>query len=918
MKKKIISLGLATATIFTLASCKETVVNTTVPYGKLSDTSIYASVGNNQGSISQKKLYDLMKKDGYSLMTEEIKKSLFNDITSDKKYFDYSKEEDRYQITSSLVNTIYGVSKYDAYKELKEKDKKVLVQKYVDNLFKENTKKSDGTYFTVSDIESIEITEVKYNGESKFEATFPKELYQNQIYDIAMTNYAREMIKNPESEYYYKNEYVKGEGKNNYYITDENIRDYYYSTYKNYKEYKGIVIKFASEAQAIAIMNSAIGSTTINSENAIEEYTKIYNYRYVTRPHLSTDSEEYLNDEYVDLSVSKNSNKLTTYSSNFEDFFLEMENGEFLTSYFNLDNAYYLVYRLQGDDVIEWENLDDKDKVQGDGSTIYDKVLDELIDSKNFTTIKTKIENERYEEIHEDNNLVIYDPVYSYLYDEAHDDYAINNNSSDDLIYKFTYNDKEYKLSVDDFYPILENKYGINKSINYLEEQYYLSLDKMVEKIDSSDVDDYRTTINNSVEDFKDGDTSYPKTIGVETYLQLNYGYNTVDEIVESYKADLVSNVALSYYGNHETTDNMFNMDSKLFANFEKTYKEIYDDFFSATISHILIGVDEDYSGSYSDPDIYRNNLISDELREQFDATIISIANAIIKEVKVLKTSNSVKDALDFIVTAYNNNYKIASLSYEEGRDITWYDLKNQFPITLKAEDLGVIDNSKASTYVKEFSVAAKNLYKAVIDGKIEEKDVEDKGVLELTEAIDSTDKLCKTVYGYHILNIYDIGEQESAKFVKDNDSKDDDRENYKTYEHLAIVVDPAEEDDEEDYIVYADSYSENEWASKNQLFIYFYENINGSSSSLKSSCKNAISTIFDGMISTYTSETFKEWRMIKQMNIKFESDKDGFIMDYYISNLEKSLFGYEPNEFTLYTDWVDSEVYDWTIDFSK
>lgn len=929
MKKKIISLCLAATVAFTLASCKSD-VNKSVPYGSLSDSVEYASVGNGLASISEKKLYDLMKKDGYSLMTKELKNQLFSDILNNKDYFDYSREDERYQINATLVSSIYGVSTYESFKDLKSKDKTISVQKYVDSLFENGTKKADGSYFTVNDILSITITESIYEGESVFEALFPEELYKDYIYDIAMENYAISVIKDENSEYYYKNEYVSGEGKNSYYITDEDIRDYYYTTYKYYNDYQGIVIKFASEAQANLIIDAALNGADISSDSevALSQYARIYNQRYVTRDHISSDIEELNENEYFNIRVFNNNNQFTNrYSSQFETFFKEMNNGEYLTNYFNIDGYYYLVYRYSGDEIVEWEELDEVDKVAGDGSTIYDKILEELISSKNVSSLVSKLVSERYEDLIDDEAIEIYDPVYSYLFDQDYEDYEINSKSSDTLIYKFNYNEKEFCLSVDDFYQILENNYGIDTAIDYLSDQYYLSLDKMVEKIDSDTLEDYEDSINDEVKKFKKGKTSYSKKIGVTTYLQLTYGQNTISDVVEAYKADLVAAEAQSYYGNHEAVDGVsFNVDSTLFKNFETIYKDVYENYFSATISHILIGIDEDFSGSYTDPDIFRENLITDDLRQLFDETIINLCNAIIEEVKVLTISLDVKDALDYIVTAYDNNYKIASLSYKNGEEITWYDLKNQFPISLKAEDLGEIDNSSATSYVSEFSTAAKNLYNLVIDGTISETDVEDKGVFEFSEEISSIDVLCKTVYGYHMLNIYAIGEQDSAQFLKDNDSTDDDRDGYNIYEHLTIVVDPAEEsddddeDEEEDYTLFADAYSDNDYASTSQLFIYFYESINGSSSSLKSSSKTAIASIFDNIISTYTSSTFVEWRLLNQMNIKFANDTDNFIMNYYISNLVNDLYGYEleRTDFTLYTDWVDSSVYDWTIDFSK
>lgn len=923
MKKKILTLGLAATVAFTLTSCKEESVNKIVPYGSLND-SAYATLGSD--SISKKQLYTLMKKDGYSQMLDLMKQDLFKDITTNKDYFDYSKDEDKYEINSKVLSDIYGVTTYEGYSQLKEEDKSLSLKKYIDNLYTSGIKKEDGNYFTENDIKSISISESIYDNEEVVEANFPQELYKKYIYEMAMNKYAISEIKNEKSEYYYKNEFVKGEGKNPYYITDKDVVDYYYHNGKNYGDYQGIVIKFASEAQAYSTINEALNGGTIPTDKdaALQAYIDIYNRRYVTRKQITVDN--YLEDSNVNIYVNKNKNEFNNISSSFESFFKEMKNGEYLREIFNLDGSYYLVYRISGEDTKEWNELDEEQTKPGSASneTIYDKMLDNIIESKSLTTVQSKRESERYEDIVE-NGLVIYDPVYSYLYSQENDDYDLHNESNNDYIYKFTYNNVETKLSVDDLYSKLEAVNGTDVAIDYLSNKYYLSLSKMEEKIDSDLVSDYKSSLNNEIKQFKKGKKTYPKKIGVETYLQLTYGNDSVDALVSDYKASLIKEKALTYYGNHASSSNpeQFDVNSKLFKQFEEIYMNIYNDYFSTTISHILIGIDEDGTGNYADPTNYRNKL-PESVKTEFDETIVGLANAIISEVNILKISKDVKDALDYIVTAFNNNYVIESLSYDKPADqkITWYEFRKQFPISLKAEDLGEISNSNASTYVKEFSLAAKSLYKDVKDAKIKESDVEDKGVLQFSSDINSVDSLCKTTYGFHILNIYGIGEQKSAKFTKENDSKDTDRENLKTYEQLPIVVIPDgdDDDDEPELTLTADGYSDNEYASASQLFIYFYEYVNGGScKSLKSSCSTAVSQIFGGMITNYTSSAFKDWRMMKFQikEIVFVGDEGNTKFNKYLEKLEKELNPDDKNEFTQYTDWVDSK-YDWTIDFSK
>lgn len=922
MKKKILSIALLAGVSLSLASCGSDKVNTTVPYGSLSDTTVYAT--SNGNTLSEKKLYDLMRKDGYSTVTGNIKKQLFSDVTSN--YFDYTNKDDRYQINASVVNAIYGVSTVENYEKLSNDSKETQAQKYVDTLFNDGIKKEDGTYYTVNDILNINITSEIYEGEDVFEATFPKEFYEDFIYDIAMTNYAATVLKDSNSKYYYKNEYIDGSGKNPYYVDDDDVKEFYHSTGKYYGEYKGIVIKFTSQAQAERVIKSANNnSLTISgsADEVLETYINIYNQRYTTREKLTVSN--YLDDNNVDLSVSKKKNRLTSYSSSFSDMFKNMSDGEYLKTYFNVDGEYYLIYRISGFDVVEWNDLDEAQKIPSttDSKTVYDEMLDYVLENKNTTTLRDAISSDRYDEIYDATALKIYDPVYAALYHASNDDYELANYSNSDLVYEFSYNDITYSLSVDDLYKELEKEKGMSKAIDYLTDKYVLSLSKMVDKIDSDDVDDYSDNLKDEIKSFKKGKSSYSKSVGEECYLQLTYGYNTKDEVVEAYKASLVEEKMLTYYGNFEAADGTtFNTDSALFKNFVAIYKELYDNYFNVSLSHILIGIDEEGDGDYTDPDLYKSKLSLD-LQEKLDACILELSNLIIDEVKALTISLDVKDALTYIAEAFNNNYKIATLSYTSGSEVTWADIKDkyqEFPLAMKSEDLNELTSLNASSYVNAFSNRAKELYQKIQDGDILESDIEDKGVFEYSEHISDTSVLCKTVYGYHLLNVYDTDKLSSAKFEESSDSKADSDDEYKQYEHVRVIIEPDgdDDDDDPDYVLYTNGYSSEVYASTQQLFIYFWDYANsGSVTGLKSSVSTAIETLFSGVITEYQKSAFKSWRVLKyQLNISFEGDTDNAKLNEYIEYLSRSLFDYATSDYTLYTNWVDG-TYDWTVDFN-
>lgn len=929
MKKTFISLAVLGLSTMALVSCG-TKVNTEVPYGTLSSNDEYASLGNY--SISKQKLYDLLRGSGYSSVIKNLKEQLFTDVLTDSTYFSYSQTDDPddyYTINQNLVSSIYGTATVEKFKALTAKDKATQIQKYVDTLFNAGTKKSDGTYFTISDISSIDISfTVDENGDDQFVANFPEELYESYVFDMAMNNYALEQLKNPNFKYYYKNKYIKGVGENKYYVEDEDVSDYYYSTGKYFREYRGIVIKFASYAQAQRVMQAAFnktGSSTIDASNYLQQYLTIYNLKNTTEENI--DASNYLESEATNLTVSKEKNRLNTkFSSTFASFFKEMEDGDYLTEPFNVDGSYYLVYRISGEEIVEWDELSDEDKVAGDGTTMYDKMLDYVLENKSISSLVTSIVEDKIEELVDDDAIEIYDPLMGYNFKKDYDDFTYTKTSSKDYIYKFSLDGETYTYTPEELYEELEPSNGTSTAVSYLKNQWALDLSYMEDLIDDDTYDDYKDDLNDEIKSFKKGKKDVSKKLGLSTYLQITYGVSTKSEVLANKKASMILDKVASYYGNPVTADGTFDTTSTLFTQFASIYEQTYDAYFNASISHILISIDEDYSGTYSDPDAYRASLaeIDSTLAAEFDEAILNIANAIISEVKILTISKTVTEALSYIVTAYNNNYLIASMSYNLGTEVYWNDLKTVFPIVLTTEDLSEIDLFDASNYMEEFSQRTKELYDKVIDGTYDEDVMDETGIFEYSSAITSIDTLCKTTYGYHMLNIYGTDDADSAKFASTSDSKADDDDEYMQYEHLKVVLIPDDadggddDDDDPEYVIYADGYSDTVYASASQLFVYFYEQtIIGSHTLLKTSVNTAISTIFSKAIEFYTSTDFQNWRYLTYELQALTFADDASKKDMYVEYLSRSLYDYSTHEFTLYTDWTDTNKYDWSIDYN-
>lgn len=941
MKKGLLSLGALGLISLTLVSCSSS-VNTSVAYGGLSDNVEYAS--SNGNSLSQKKLYDLMRSDAYSTVANNIKKQLFSDVLpkykdgalTNTKYFNYDQSstdedvlEDTYKVNSNVVSRIYGASSVDSFKALTAKDKETAARKAVDSLMNAGVTKADGNYFTYADLTSLPISfAVDANGDDVFVIdSLPYELYETYIYDIALQNYALEQLKNPEFDYYYKNKYVPGSGTNSYYVEDDDVQDFYYSTGKNYRNYSGIIIEFTSSAQARRIMNAAIGSTKISSDpaTALSQYVQIYNTRYVTRDDIATDTIG--EDNYTNLSITYKKNRLGNYDSSIQTIFKEMEDGKYFDEAFDASGKYYLVYRNSGEDVVEWANLDEDQKKPGENGaeTVYDEMLEYVLENKSITSLVSIIENDRMDSLVDD--IEFYDPLFAVKYDTDHSDYNLTKTFDNKYVYKFTYNDAEYTLTPEELYEKLEPQYGTTTSIDYLKDKWLLSLDGVKSLIDSDDFDDINDSLKSELKAFKKGKKSYSSKLGNATYLQLTYGYSTKDEVYEAKAADLIEARLSSFFGDYSSLGDTTkaNVSATLFQNFATIYKNLYEEYFSASISHILIGVDETNTQNFTNPDAYYEKL-SATAQVKFKETIYNIVNAIISEVKALTKSLSVADALTYIVDAYNNNYLIGSLSYG-GPEVYWNDLKNEFPISMKAEDLGEVDLFSAANYMEEFSERVKELWDKVQDDIIPSENVtEDKGVFEFdtefTSVDDMFDAICKTSYGYHILNIYDTDEAATALFEESSDEYASIDDEYMIYEHLEVVIIPddgngsSDDDDDPEYVLYTNGYSSNAYASASQLFVYFYEEIVvGTHSLLKSSVKTAIAEMFGGALSFYTNSSFQNWTILKYQMSDLTFSRDNQLSQYMLY-LENSLYSYATTKYTLYTDYIDG-TYNWALDYN-
>lgn len=746
---------------------------------------------------------------------------------------------------------------------------------------------------------------------------------------------------------------------------------------------------------------------------------------------IGTTAIDFMKENLVDMDNASNS----------EDSF-------YLSEPFNIsgDNIYYMCCRISIYEGPEWDDLSEDEK-----KNLCDKYIDNVI-VENWATesyanglVEDLLQGTLYTTSKDGQRgtfeLEIFDPIYENQYYNSYEDYydfSAKKNFNNSYVFTLNYTPCEgdaksaadAKYSVDDSYDDLNKIYGADKASSILISKY-LAETFLIDKIDEDTIAGYEDGIKTVIKSFKKNNTSYSKKMGLSNYLVLQYGFDNQNDILyyNLMASDLISAYS-SYYGkfwnegvyinskdsegkylNEDMTDELVNSvyyqlgenllsldeNNNLLKIFYDYAAKKYDSYYSLDISHMLISVDYDHDGNNDDPNEFYDSLANAFEKSNFREAILTLADAIVKEAAIIKTSTKV-EALQFIATTFNNPGYGYVLKCEDYKGKTWDEFTKDYEFSLRAEDLSTIDYSNGSNYVEEFTDEVIALYDKLSSDEYEEVaenisdygywnyepykykvDEEDDNYQTLFENnqidINATDleQLTDTVYGWHMLYVYDMTSQTSCQFTRSNDSslstsgvknddgqilyyKKDENGNYeiytekeakgdgtsvdttvytklssiKTWEYQDIIVYDNDDDTTEDDIkLYVSGYSSEDYASIAQIFIYFMETVNlGSVSSLRSTTSAAVGNVVSDVISRYTNSSFQSWRLYKQIgNIEFlegsESNtlKASDLSNRYgllITKLENTIDSYENlEEDDIFYGWFDDDK-DWTIDLTE
>lgn len=919
--KRFLLVALTLFLGLTITSCKQASTrNTTVPYGSL-DLNAVVAQSSKDITLTNDTFYSRLRAKGYDIFTEEIKRTIYEaeinaitklvhssslgDLTAEEKkvlsYEDTEIDGVRYdelkdifvsELSSSLLTSIF--SSTDAYtiNSKTDKEKQTSIAKYVESMQRQG--------YTIT-ADNISYSDTDEDGTMDIDLEkIPSDILASLILTKAEDFYAqKELYKIADKEYL--NEGTDDEEKNdNYLFKESSIISSYDSSYKTFGTYKAIIITFNSRREAMETMK-VLGDTEITSENVLDSYLKLYNKYYSCYGTQTEDSDLFSYE------VSVDKNELDDISSSVNTLITEtLDNGEFLTEPRNLDDKYVLAYRISTNYVYEEKEFDELDEATR--TEVERMIKNNLVKANSSSYITTA-----FKAALDNCSLEIYDPLFEYKFRNSYtDNYDLidkdNENIGKNLIFKL--NNTEF--TVESFYDKASSRFGAGIVTEYFQQEYTLKYldDFVTEETTKTN----KETLEKAIKSFeKNENSTYPKEIGLQTYLLNAYGYETKDDVLKYYyqASSCMSSYKAKVLFDEWATDEHTISDEakKVLERILAVGNNSYESLFSINVDHILINIDYDADGNADDPDKFISE--HPEIKERFEAAVENLAQAIYREATYADyKDNSLYDTLAYIVNQYNKGAALLSDPTD-----SWDNYKTEFNFLLRAEQLASssdITQDSVSSFVTPFADYIKDMYTKATEDEVK---LDDNGNFftvqdgKLTEAADgskiTTETLCKTVYGYHLIVLNDYDGPDSLKFTKD----ENDSNGYQ--EAIQVLISEDEDDETNNVYVTLSSYNESSTsANLNQLFIYYVQSKNGDSSSLDSNIESLLSTLFTDPIEKYSSSNFQTMVLLDIINITSSDEKITRLVEAergYYANL---VIDYDSE--SEYISWISKDM-DWT-----
>ena len=674
---------------------------------------------------------------------------------------------------------------------------------------------------------------------------YTEECLGHYLNQLAQKAYAEKVLTDENSKYFYANEFQKENGefvldedgeqiKNTYYISEESIEASYNATKNSEAEYNVVIVAFNTLADAKKALNG-YNENELTYENFQTIYNNKYGYKTVSEDNFFLTTTE-----------------LSAYDSGLSTLVKNMKAGDYKL-YQQFGKNVYLVYLNQEKPEVEYEKLEEADKAAAKEETIK-----ELIEGKlTSNVISTLLVEKVY-----DTEIVIYDYVFDALYAAENSDHKrLEASEWKDEYNSYVAKVGETYITVADFYSKLEKLLGLTTSLDYFTNEVLLN-SKYADKLTDKDLEAIDKEYKAAVESFENdsyASNGLPTSVGKDVFLFAYFGSTDEAEIKNQYKSQKIWEYYLK-----EKPENYF-------ALAEAFSKQYHDKYFDLSVKHILLTVDFDSDGTPDDPELFMTTL-SEEKQTAFTNAIVTAMDAIVKEVNYIveEDYSSLVDALDYVLREFYANGTLLSDTTK-----TWSFYKDEFNLGLTIEDLSSVSSSTYSQYVKEFGIGVQKLYAQLS----EEKKLDDD---YLASSVSNIDELIKTNYGYHILGVYNSGNVTSALYTKDNDSSEQ-------YVNIKVEVNGEK-------VTIENAYSENKWASINQIRIYDAQvNTEDGITDLPSAVKTYISQFYTTFTTRFNNESFRHILLAKtELTMDFADANNDAKYAEFIEIQKRQLDSYE------------------------
>lgn len=932
--KKLFLLTIAALLIVTLASCggKDT-RNTSVPLSNLVPTDVVASSGDH--TVTNKLFYDRLRAKGYDTFLNNIKIGLFKDeydyVKSQINLNDATVNDYEQDLFDAYAADIFSTSSADTIKDLEEKDRDKYIQRYIDS---SNNK---GILLTKEQCLSYSFE----NDKIKF-SYIPEEVINEKLINLAITKASKDALDKIVDDEKILDDDDKLVANSNY-ISETTLSSYYDSHQKTYGTYRAIIIQFNNLNEArnvIAAVEAKVGELT--DSNALNFYANLYNTYYSYRRQLDVNTPFENSDESsrTVFVVNEDKNELNQMSSSISGLVTTTleEDGQYLKQPFNLNNKYVMVYRGRTEfdlnkeynitpyhEQVEWNKLKDYETAF---AAVKAEVREGVIDGRT-TLYSSTILSKRIKAA----EISIYDPYFENRFQTAYSDeyeFITPNQFDNNNIFKLSYtnpdtNSKtEYTYSVDQFYTEQSRISGLDIVVELLRLEYAYTLKDLF--LDSDKITDLEEEVDKSITSFKNDEyAAYPSSVGLELYLLATYGYTNREDAI---KYNKVASSALSSYLNQKLFDEwaLINEGGVYPDSHDIDYSKLnaldhileagnnnYANLFSINIDHILIYIDDDGDGSPDDPKTLLKNF-SEAQKADFNAALLALSKAIYAEANCeeLTKSNTILEILQYVVSAYNKGEALFSDPTK-----TWDDYK-KYNFLLTAESLsssGDTTQSNVGNYVEEFGTYVKDLYKKATENKLSVE--KEKGKFYFIESLEkapaSVDDLCATQFGYHMIVVNSYSAPNTTKNSEASDT-------YGYQKNIEILINEKDSDTTDDniYVIVPNIYNDEEnKATMNQLFTYYAQLQNGSTSSFDSTVREVLASMFGDAITRYTSTDFQNFLLFNELDIKVSNTTSLLArqLEGYRGYLIRTSQSYDTKDD--FDDWYNGSL-DWTRPYNK